>query len=79
MGLGDKISNSAEKLSGSAKEAAGKATGDRETQAEGTGEKVKGQAKQAGEKVKETFSDAKDSAAGLASGLKNDNEEGKDS
>jgi uncharacterized protein YjbJ (UPF0337 family) len=55
MGLGDKIDNTAEKLGGKAKEAAGKATDDRSLEAEGKGDQVKADLKQAGEKVKDAF------------------------
>ncbi len=44
MSVGDKISNAAEKAAGAAKETVGKATGDRETQAEGTEEEGRDEA-----------------------------------
>ncbi len=55
MGLGDKIDNAAEKLGGKSKEAAGKATDDEALEAEGKGDQVKADLKQAGEKVKDAF------------------------
>ena len=55
MGLGDKISNKTEELKGQGKEAAGKATDDKELEAEGHGDQAKGNVKQAGEKVKDVF------------------------
>ena len=55
MGLGDKIHNAAEKLHGKGKEAAGDATGDDRLKAEGKGDQVKADLKQAGEKVKDVF------------------------
>ncbi len=55
MGLGDKIRNAATKRSGQAKEAAGKASGDDRLRAEGRGEQVKADLKQAAEKVKDAF------------------------
>ena len=55
MGLGDKIHNAAEKLGGKGKEAAGQATGDDRLKAEGKGDQVKADLKQAGEKVKDAF------------------------
>jgi uncharacterized protein YjbJ (UPF0337 family) len=55
MGLGDKIDNAAEKLGGKGKEAAGQATGDDRLEAEGRGDQVKADLKQAGEKVKDAF------------------------
>lgn len=55
MGLGDKISNKAEELKGQAKETTGKATGDRELEAEGHGDQAKSNIKQVGEKIKDVF------------------------
>ena len=55
MGLDDKIENAGEKLGGNAKEAAGKATGDERLEAEGKGDQVKSDLKNAGEKVKDAF------------------------
>lgn len=55
MGLDDKISNATEDLGGKAKEAAGKASGDRDLEAQGKGDQMKSDIKQAGEKVKDAF------------------------
>ncbi len=55
MGLDDKIENTAEKLGGKGKEAAGEATGDESLKAEGKGDQAKSDLKQAGEKVKDAF------------------------
>lgn len=55
MGLGDKIRNVATKLAGKGKEATGKATGDDRLKAEGRGDQVKADLKQAVEKVKDAF------------------------
>ncbi|MDZ4092037.1 MAG: CsbD family protein [Arthrobacter sp.] len=55
MGLGDKIRNVMTKLTGKAKEAKGKATGDDRLKAEGRGDQVKADLKQAAEKVKDAF------------------------
>jgi len=55
MGLDDKIDNAAEKLGGKGKETAGEATGDESLRAEGKGDQVKADLKQAGEKVKDAF------------------------
>ena len=55
MGLGDKIRNATTKLTGKAKEATGKATGDNHLKNEGRGDQVKANLKQAGEKVKDAF------------------------
>jgi uncharacterized protein YjbJ (UPF0337 family) len=55
MGLDDKIENTAEKLGGKGKEAAGEATGDENLKAEGRADQAEGDLKQAGEKVKDAF------------------------
>ncbi len=55
MGLADKAQNKAEELKGEGKEAAGRATGDDELKAEGKTDQAKGDLKQAGEKIKDTF------------------------
>ncbi len=56
MGATDKISNKVEELKGQAKQKAGDATGNEQLQAEGKRDEVKGDLKQAGEKVKDVFS-----------------------
>ncbi len=55
MGLGDKIKNAAEELTGKGKEATGKATGDRSLEAEGKADQSKASIKKAGENVKDAF------------------------
>jgi uncharacterized protein YjbJ (UPF0337 family) len=55
MGLDDKIQNAAEDAGGKAKEAAGKATGDERLEAEGKGDQIKADLKNAAEKVKDAF------------------------
>ena len=55
MGLGDKTEDKLESAKGTAKERVGGATRDESLQAEGKGEKTKGDLKQAGEKVKDAF------------------------
>lgn len=55
MGLGDKIDNSAEDAKGKAKEAVGKAKGDKSLEAEGHGDQTKADLKKAGENVKDAF------------------------
>ncbi len=55
MGLDDKISNKAEELKGSAKETTGKATDDEQLEAEGKGDQMGANLKQAGEKIKDAF------------------------
>jgi len=55
MSAEDKVKNTAEQAKGKAKEGLGKATGDESLEAEGRGDQVKGNLKQAGEKVKDAF------------------------
>ncbi|MCD2193382.1 CsbD family protein [Actinomycetospora endophytica] len=55
MGTGDKIDNKTDELKGKAKETVGKLQDDEELEAEGKGDQVKGNVKQAGEKVKDAF------------------------
>jgi uncharacterized protein YjbJ (UPF0337 family) len=55
MGVADKASNKAEELKGKGKEATGQATDDPELEAAGKTDQTKGNLKQAGEKVKDTF------------------------
>ncbi len=55
MAATDKAKNSAQRAKGKVKEVAGAVTGDDELQAEGTADQRKGNLKQAGEKVKDTF------------------------
>lgn len=57
MGNEDKLRNKGEEIGGVAKENVGKATGDRDLQAEGKGDQTKANLKQAGEKVKDAFKD----------------------
>jgi uncharacterized protein YjbJ (UPF0337 family) len=51
----DKAKNKAQELGGKAKEAAGKVTGDKNTQNEGKGDQAKSNLKASGEKVKDAF------------------------
>jgi uncharacterized protein YjbJ (UPF0337 family) len=51
----DKMKNKAQELSGEGKESLGEATDNRDLQAEGTKDKMAGNLKQAGEKVKDAF------------------------
>lgn len=55
MSFIDKAKNKAQQLAGQGKEQAGKATGDKNLQAEGKGDQTKGNIKDAGEKIKDTF------------------------
>jgi uncharacterized protein YjbJ (UPF0337 family) len=57
VGADDKIENRADVLKGKVKETAGRATDDPELEAEGRGDQVKGNIKQAGEKVKDAVKD----------------------
>ena len=51
----DKLKNSMEDVEGKAKEAVGKATGDKQTENEGKGTQAKADLKDAGENVKDAF------------------------
>jgi len=55
MGIQEKASNKAQEIKGRAKESAGAATGNRDLQAEGQADQVKGNLKQAGEKLKDAL------------------------
>jgi uncharacterized protein YjbJ (UPF0337 family) len=55
MSAQDKIKNKIEDAGGKAKEAVGKATGDRDTKNEGRADQSKSSLKDAGEKVKDAF------------------------
>jgi uncharacterized protein YjbJ (UPF0337 family) len=57
MGLDDKVRNESEEWAGKVKEGAGKVTDDESLEAEGKGDQVKANVKQAGEKVKDAFRD----------------------
>ena len=51
----DKTENKTEELKGKAKETVGEVTGDEELEAQGRGDQVKSNLKQAGEKIKDAF------------------------
>ncbi len=55
MGARDKASNKIDDLGGKAKEAAGKVTGDKDTENEGKVDQAKASLKDAGEKIKDAF------------------------
>ena len=55
MGIVDKAKNTAEKLTGQAKEAVGDATNNDELKAEGKKDQAKSSVKDAGENVKDAF------------------------
>ncbi|MER7705753.1 CsbD family protein [Kitasatospora sp. NPDC097605] len=57
MATDDKVRNMAEKARGKAKEAAGRATGDRTMEAKGRGTQMKSDVKQAAEKLKDAGKD----------------------
>jgi uncharacterized protein YjbJ (UPF0337 family) len=57
MGLDDKISNTGENVAGKVKEATGKATHNRDLEAEGKADQASANVKQAGEKVKDAAKD----------------------
>ncbi len=56
MSTTDKAKNKVQEGTGKVKEKVGQATGDRSLEAEGKGDQVAGNLKQAGEKVKDAFS-----------------------
>ena len=60
MGLGDKIGNAGEDAAGTVKDATGKATGNENLEAEGKGDQVSANVKQAGEKIKDAVRDTVD-------------------
>ncbi|MCO7237865.1 CsbD family protein [Aeromicrobium sp. CnD17-E] len=55
MSFIDKAKNTAEKVAGEVKEAVGKATDDKDLQAEGKKDQTKGSLKNTGEDVKDAF------------------------
>lgn len=55
MGIVDKAKNTAEKLVGEVKETVGKATDDKDLQAEGKADQTKGSVKNVGEDIKDVF------------------------
>ena len=55
MGYDDKVQNQSENVTGKVKEGVGKVTDDEKLEAEGKGDQVKANLKQAGEKVKDAF------------------------
>ncbi|SFN27471.1 CsbD-like [Pseudonocardia ammonioxydans] len=51
----ERTENKTEELKGKAKETVGEVTGDEELETQGKGDQVKGNLKQAGEKIKDAF------------------------
>ena len=66
MSTSDKMKNTGQDAKGKVKETVGRATGDRQTQAEGKSDQVMASAKKAGEKVKDTVASAVDAVKGKA-------------
>ena len=64
MSIGDKAKHKAEQAGGQAKETTGRATGDRDLEAEGKADQSTAHAKQAGEKVKDAAKEGKDGLKG---------------
>jgi uncharacterized protein YjbJ (UPF0337 family) len=60
MGFADKAKNKLEDVGGHAKEAAGKASGDKSTENEGKADQAKAGLKDAGEKIKDAGAKVKD-------------------
>ncbi|CBT75762.1 MULTISPECIES: CsbD family protein [Glutamicibacter] len=60
MGLGDKIQNKAQEVSGKVKKSVGDATDNERLQAEGVKDQAAAKAKQAGESVKDAAKDVRD-------------------
>jgi uncharacterized protein YjbJ (UPF0337 family) len=55
MSAENKAANKATEVKGKVKKTAGRATGNERLEAEGKGDQVKGNVKQAGEKIKDAF------------------------
>ncbi|MFF1908539.1 CsbD family protein [Kitasatospora sp. NPDC058218] len=55
MSTGKKIAHKAEAVKGGAKKTVGRVTGSRRLQAEGRGDQINGNTKQAGAKIKDAF------------------------
>ena len=58
MAMGDRIAHAAERAGGKVKEAAGKATGNQDLEAEGTATQASANVKQAGDKAKDAVEGA---------------------
>ncbi|MDQ1392710.1 MAG: hypothetical protein QOF30_1687 [Acidimicrobiaceae bacterium] len=61
MGATDKARNRAQRAKGKIKEVAGKVTGNDKLRATGQADQIKGNLKQAGEKIKDAFKDGRKS------------------
>ena len=64
MGIGDKIQNKVDELTGKAKAAAGDATNDKSLEAEGHADQSAANAKQAGEDIKDALREASNAVKG---------------
>jgi len=64
MGIGDKISNKVEELTGKTKEGVGDATDNRSLEAEGQADQSAAHTKQAGENVKDALREASTAVKG---------------
>jgi uncharacterized protein YjbJ (UPF0337 family) len=64
MGLDDKIKNSAQDATGTAKENVGRATGNEDMEAEGVADQTESKFKKAGENVKDAVGDIADKIRG---------------
>ncbi len=64
MGIGDKISNKVEEMTGRAKAGAGEATDDESLKAEGRADQTAAHTKQAGENVKDALREASNAVKG---------------
>lgn len=58
--MGDRVKHQAEELEGKVKEGVGHATGDEELEAEGRGDQLSANVKQAGDDVRDAVDDVKD-------------------
>lgn len=70
MAAEDKIENGLDNLTGKAKEAGGKLTGDDRLETEGKADQVQAQAKDKVDEAKQTISDGVDKAKDAISGIK---------
>ncbi|WP_016897435.1 CsbD family protein [Aerococcus viridans] len=64
-----------DKIKGSVNEAVGKATGDKEQEGKGKGQKARGEVEEKVNDAKKSFDDAKDNVKGRLDGLTDNNED----
>lgn len=72
MGLEDKFDAAKDKAAGSAKETAGKATGDSQLEGEGKAQNLQGKMKDAADSVKEAATEAKEQVKGFTENFTKD-------